>query len=376
MKKFFVALLILAITAGSAFAELSAGAWGRATFVPLRTFINGNNSDLNKTGAGTEVGWGSLPNFAVQFSLSGEQIGFTVNYDFAASDRDGNLYTWWKPNDLFKLDVGYVRWDALRGAGVLESFLNPRYTGSDISGEDLIFHRFTTADWWVNGKPGAILEITPIENLYIGAAIVTGDGGGSSPYLSTEIEDIYKNSQYAAGYNIDGIGLIRAGYFGDATDIGIGKQVIQGAFKLTAVEGLLVDIGVGYGIEEKRDNQRNLTVGLAAQYSTDQFGIAATVNTWLGGDGEKAGGQYPKLELALNPSIPLSFATIGLGFAFGVELGKDDSSHVGFDLYILKGVSGGQIKAGVAANIQPGAPNPAKQNIIFSIPIEITYSVW
>ncbi|MDR1218021.1 MAG: hypothetical protein LBK73_00235 [Treponema sp.] len=382
MKKFFIALLALALVAGNLFAEFSVGAWGRATFVPLRTYIDGNDDNANKTGAATEVGWGDLPNFAVQFSLSGEKIGFISNFDFAVPGRDGNLYAWWKPNDIFKLDIGWVRWDVLRGPDIFESFQNPKYTGSGIDLPDLVFNRFTTADWYIGGKPGAVLEITPIANLYIGAAIATGPAGSDGPksdppgnYIAAEIEDVYKDSQYAVGYNIDGIGLVRAGYFGKANN-GVGDQVIQGAFKLTAVDGLLIDLGVGYGLEENRDNQNTISVGLGVQFATDLFGVVAGVGAWLGGDGEKAGGEYPKLEISLNPYAPLSFATIGLGVAYGLELGKDDSSHIGFDVYILKSVGGGEIKAGVAAQIYPGAPDASKQNIIIAVPIQLTYSVW
>jgi hypothetical protein len=311
-----------------------------------------------------------LPNFAFQFSISGEHIGFISNFDFAVPGRDGNLYTWWKPNDIFKLDIGYVRWDALRGLGVAESFLNGKYTGASPAHEDFIFHRFATADWW-STNPGAVLEITPIANLYIGAAINTGAYNATADNL----EDIYKNSQYAVGYNIDGIGLVRVGYFGINSQ-GIGNQLIQAAFKVTAVEGLGLDVGVGYSLEDGRDNQNNLTVGLAAAFKTDLFGVNGTVGAWLGGDGEKAGGQYPKVEVTLNPYAPLSFATIGLGVGFGLELGKDDSTHFGFDVYIQKGYGGGQIKAGVAAKISPNETDGKKQDVVIAIPIEITYSIW
>jgi hypothetical protein len=370
MKKFFIALLAITLVAGNLFAEVSFGAWGRATFVPFRTGIDGNDDSKNGSNAATEVGWGDVPNFAFQFSISGEQIGFISNFDFAVPGRDGNLYAWWKPNDLFKLDIGYVRWDVLRGISVLESFQNGKYTGTAGIHEDFIFHRFATADWW-STNPGAILEITPIPNLYIGAAINTGPYGAS---FDDNLSDVYKNSQYAAGYNIDGIGLIRVGYFGINSQ-GIGNQLIQGAFKVTAIEGLTIDVGVGYGLEDNRDNLNNLTVGLAAAFKTDLFGINGAVGAYLGGDGD-AGGQYPKIELALNPYVSLAFATIGLGADFGLELGKEDSSHIGFDLYIQKGFGGGQIKAGVTAAIQPGSPDPAKQNVVIAIPIELTYSVW
>jgi hypothetical protein len=378
MKKFFVVLLTLALVAGNLFAEVSFGAWGRGTFVPFRAYIDGNNDDNSGSGAATEVGWGNLPNFAFQFSISGTHIGFISNFDFAVPGRDGNLYAWWKPNDIFKLDIGYVRWDVLRGISATESFQNARYTGVGFTAhEDFIFTRFATADWW-STKPGAVLEITPIPNLYIGAAINTGPGGNGPTYLASEsLVDVYKYSQYAVGYNIDGIGLVRVGYFGNANgDSNIGKQLIQGAFKVTAIEGLQLDVGVGYSLEENRDNKNKLTVGLAATYKADVFGVNGAVGAKLGGDKDKPGGDYPALEIAVNPYVPLSFATIGLGFAYGLELGKDNSNHIGFDVYIEKAVGGGQIKAGVTAAITPGSPDPAKQNVVIAIPIELTYSVW
>jgi hypothetical protein len=281
------------------------------------------------------------------------------------------LYAWWKPNDLFQFDIGYVRWDVLRGPDIFESFQNPKYTGSGIDLPDLVFNRFTTADWYIGGKPGAVLEITPISNLYIGAAIATGPATDPSnpPYFVNEIEDVYKNSQYAVGYNIDGIGLVRAGYFGIANN-GVGNQVIQGAFKLTAVEGLLIDLGVGYGLEENRDNKI-----LSASAWASSLRPTCSASWRVSARGSAAMEKKP-LEISLNPYAPLSFATIGLGVAYGLELGKDDSSHIGFDVYILKSVGGGEIKAGVAAQIYPGAPDASKQNIIIAVPIQLTYSVW
>jgi hypothetical protein len=299
------------------------------------------------------------------------------------------LYAWWKPNDLFKLDIGWVRWDALRGISVLESFQNGKYTGAAGIHEDFIFHRFATADWWVKVEtygvdgqkssetlynPGAVLEITPLPNLYIGAAIVTGPAGGDHNFTN-EIEDVYKNSQYALGYNIDGIGLIRVGYFG-LNSQGIGNQLIQGAFKLTAVEGLSLDVGFGYSLDEKQADAKknNLTVGLAAAFKTDLFGVNAAAGAWLGGD--KDSEAYPTVEISVNPYASLDFATIGLGVAYGLELEKDNSSHIGFDVYIEKAFGGGQIKAGVTASLSPGKPDAAKQDITIAIPIELTYSIW
>ena len=398
MKKLIAISVVFVLLASAAFAaDVYFGAWGRGVFVPVKAFVDGNDADGNATYMGTEVQWADVPNFSLYFAIGGDNIGFVSNWDFAASDiggqgRDGTLFTWWKPLDQFQLDIGWSRWDALRGPDIMESFSSYATAGDY---PDFIFNRFATADWWTSRTPGAILRITPIENLFIGAAITTGPGGPITPWSGTlpkysdkELNDkklenvpagetnnlsvVLRDSQYAFGYNIEGIGLVRAGYFGTSSTF---SQLAQLAFKLTAVEGLFLDLGFGYTLDKgvADDKKNNMQIGLVANYIADAFGVIFGFQGVLGGDKDA---DDPVIGFALNPEFFLDFANIGLGFYMNATLAEEVETSMGFSAYVLKSVSGGSIKAGVAAAITPNEVDSKKNDILFQIPIEITYSIW
>jgi len=372
MKKLLAILVVFALFTSTAFAaDIFWGGWGRANFVPVRVVMDGAADDTNIY-SGTEVGWDSLPSFGIEFKLDGGEIGFFGKMSFEASDWGGGVgvseqvYTWWKPLDAFQLTVGLVYWDVLRGAGGAESFAG--YANGGSFGEDAIFSRFNTVS-----KLGAVLQITPLENLYVGAAIRTGAGPG------TKIDDVFKYSQYALGYDIPGIGFARVGYFGN------NSQAMQVAFKLTAVEALNLDFGFTY----KTDSQvadaylNTIQVNLVADFAiSDAFKVWFGVNGEFGGDWEKQTPgsdpdwepEFAKLQFGINPSFSLDFGTIGVGFYIGFPLVDDAKASLGFDLYIEKSVGGGSIKAGVAVAIDPQGND--KNKVTFAIPIEITYSIY
>jgi hypothetical protein len=203
-----------------------------------------------------------------------------------------------------------------------------------------------------------MLQITPIENLYIGAAILTGWNG--------ELADVFKYSQYAFGYDIPGIGLARFGYFGDQ------DQKIQVAFALKAVEGVFVDFGFTFKTAEALQDGKgdNIQINLVGSVDLGMIGL------WFGIDGQFGKKDAGSLSFGLNPTFKLDFADIGLGFYMTLSFVEDAKPSFGFDLYISKDVGGGTIKAGVAAAIVPNETNGDKTDIRFSLPIEITYSIW
>lgn len=380
MKKLIVFSVVLALVAGAAFADTYFGAWGRAVFVPFQ--YNGTSEEAY---AGTGVGWANIPNMAIYFAISGEQVGVEVNWDFAASDisdpnvgngRDGPINAWWKPSDMFKMSLGWARDDRLRGYDTVDSlhFLS----GGMWDMNDIVFHRLSTADWW-NSKPGALLAFTPIDGLFVGAAINTGVLGSFYqwsyyPYEGTTvIKDIFKRSQYVAGYTIENIGLVRAGYFGSSGGYGGLPQLMQLAFKLTAVEGLTIDLGFGYSIDsDLKDNKRNnMTLGLVAGYKTDVFSVDLNFGAYLGGDKDE--GEAGVIRMMLTPAYILDFATIGANFIMGTDFsGEENVLDIGAGLWLAKGFGGGSIKTGVAFHKPAGKDS----KINLAIPFELTYSIW
>jgi len=369
MKKLIAILVVFALFASTAFAaDVYFGAWGRADFTPIRIVAPDVGDSVTTTA--TEVNWGILqgwgtPAFGFQFTLDGGEIGFTGKIKVAGNSVGGDegAWTWWKPADIFQLTVGWARWEVLRGAGAAESFNNyAGYMGAGYGfGEENIFARFDTG---ANGDAiGAIIQLTPIENLYVGAAIRTPVGGVG------ETEDVFKYSQYAFGYNIPGIGLARAGYFGDR------EESIQAAFALKAVDGVSVDLGFTYkmadSVKDGADN--NMVIALVAD-----IGITDMIKVWFGATAnlgkevaDKAAGD---ITFGLNPTFSLDFGTIGLGAYFTLGLAEKSDVLLGFDLYLSKNVGGGEFKAGVGMGMV--SHDGGGSDITFAIPIEITYSIW
>jgi hypothetical protein len=371
MKKLVVISLILVLLTSVAFAESYFGAWGRAVFVPL--YANGAAEGMT---AATEVGWADVPNMAFYYSISGEEMGAEVNWDFAAG-LDGPLNVWWQPNEMFKMSLGWARDDSLRGPDTIDSFAYLMGGMPDVC--DIVFHRTTTADWWVGGAPGAVLSITPMEGLYVLAGLNTGAGQVAGKEFDKDddkdpnlVANIYKNSMYSVGYEIAGIGLARVGYFGVAGDVGM-NQLLQLAFRLDAVENLSLDIGFSYCLDSDFTDLgfNPMLLGLVAGYTADAFNVDLSLAASLGGDKDKFG-QGTIISAIVTPSYAMDFGTIGGSFLYNSNLDADDATAMGGALWLDKAVGGGSVKVGAAFEMPAG--KDAKMN--FAIPVELTYSIW
>jgi len=249
--------------------------------------------------------------------------------------------------------------------------------------EETVFHRLSTAVWWSAGS-GAVLAVTPIDGLFVGAAINTGPGHGLRHPLfqytvaETVNEDgnyvrdvppVLARSQYAVGYTIPNIGLVRAGYFG-TSHFGM-AEYLQAAFRLTAVPNLMIDVGGGYSLDAEIAN-----IGLVGTYRMQAFTIGLGAGFYgISGDDDAV----MRLRAYLNPAYDLDFATVGMGLLLNVgDLSEfADTMTFGVGAFIMKNVSGGSIKAGVTLNVPAGFAGEGgefKPNI--AVPIEITYSIW
>jgi hypothetical protein len=369
MKKFFIALFALALVAGNAFAEVTVGGWGRADFIPFEMFtpVDGDS----RSTVGTGVNWGPNPRFGLTFEGKGDTSGVVITlHTEDGKVSDDNTYVWIAPLSFFKFDVGYRYWDVLRGGFGLESFSG--YAGGGANGEDNIFPRFTTVD-----PLGAVVELTPIAGLSIGLVVPTGpfDTQGKNVGSKDDLEEFYKKVQFAAGYNIEGIGLIRAGYFGSKA--GLWERSAALAFNLTAVDILGLDVGFAYRLDGIVDDvdlegKNIISIGLGANIKpVDLFHLQINATLKLGGDKDKAGGEGLVVETYFNPEVSLDFATIGAGIAWGANTTTDDNNHFGFSLYLQKGFGGVTFKGGVGLNMQPSG---ADKTSVFYIPLQLTYS--
>jgi hypothetical protein len=262
MKKLWAIALVFVISGAAVFGEITFSGSGTATFVPFGARFG----DPVETVTGTEARWGN-DGPAIGLTINGKNaagnIGATIAVDTKAGATDGtialggNAKAWIKLNDVFKITFGKFEEDDLRykigvsGGGFHNYMLYIR--GSNLD-ESAFMGRFRSAGF------GTHLAVTPIENLYIGAALGSTSGSRSISSLREDgAGDVWSNIQLGAGYTIPNVGFARVMYSGQTptNDDGTARSIksvgsndasgtsptVQAAFQLTAVKGLNVDIG-------------------------------------------------------------------------------------------------------------------------------------
>ena len=461
MKKFVIFSLIAVVVAGMAFAQLADGitvnAWGRGVFAPLvvagapmdgdgNKLKDANGDDLEaKVYTGSNATWGGDDGAPrVDFRINGatDYAGFTVQTNsetggVGSGDAGANLWVQPFGSAALKLQVGnHFMNDTLRGkvatdTGFENFVLNP-------INEDAIFNRFASGGkgpWenstWLFETNSFFLSSAPMDGLFIGLMLsgtMWAPANGSYyeyndddefEYATgiTEAKDVFRFMHIGAGYEIEGIGHIRAQWIGgwmgtekDATDKkyvaftnwdgggntwngGGGPARIEAAFALTAVENLLVDLGAKIWMPTTFNNKDKascgIDIGLGATFNADAFGIAASVTlTDLGAyykaddidDKYKAG---MSLGINLIPTYDLDFGTLGLSLGlkmtasdkFGSDSVDNDTMQLGFGGFFKKGLAGGSFKAGLAYMLAPlNHDKKAEGSGVFSIPIILEYA--
>ena len=268
MKKTLIAVAAAAaLTATSAFAEITFGAWLRVLATPVAS----TGKDVI---AGVENSWGWGARTA-RININGTsedgKAGFVMGVynDFESGLGQGDdAYLWVKPVDTVKVSVG--KFDSptngLRGDFCYGSWNWLRPFNWVRDGEGLTFDGI-----W---RSGLMVEADPMEGLHAFAVIPM-----SSSYKSAE--ETYRNIQVGFGYTIEGVGKLKAQFIGEYgyttkkkpastyhfdTETGTGTLdddvaydkdqdkttgQIGVAFDITAIENLYVTVGARFGIADK-----------------------------------------------------------------------------------------------------------------------------
>ena len=314
MKKTLIAVAAAAaLTATSAFAEITFGAWLRVLASPVA-----HNGEDAMVGVANSWGWGAR---TARLNINGTsedgKAGFVMGVynDFEDGIAQGDdAYLWVKPIDMVKVSVG--RFDSptngLRGDFCYGSWNWLRPYNWAFDGEGLTFDGVQNA--------GLLVEADPIEGLHVFANVPM-----SATYKKAE--DVYKNIQAGFGYAIEGVGKFKAQYIGDYSenskaDAAKAKWVLGNkrdddgnwvldseknvaptyvyeaakaheatnntdvrttgkigvAFDLTAVENLYVTVGARFGIADKdyRPDYLKMAFTAGASYQiSDAFKISA-----------------------------------------------------------------------------------------------------
>lgn len=265
MKKSLVLVLIVLLASSALYADVSVGAWGRIITSVYGMTIDGESGDpmvdmlpnWNPGAASGRVGFKIIG--------SAEDIGFELDVDgdmgdnfYAASMSVGEfMYIWAKPMDIIKVDAGKFQIDTLRGKFGGKSGAGTHYVQNGSGDmEDAIFARMRTGH-------GIGVEVTPVEGATLQAVLSMGVDGTEGL-----LEDATKTIQIGGGYNIEGVGLIRAQYIGEnAWGGAVASQDVGVAFAYMGMEGLLVDAGVTIDISDVDIMPNKTSVALGASYS-------------------------------------------------------------------------------------------------------------
>jgi len=385
---------------------------------------------------GSGVTWGgTAPRVDFRVNGDAEFVGFSAQILAESKPNNGpldptdNVYIWAKPfsSDIVKLTVGVFTDDTLRGKANWDTGFE-NFVLQDKS-EDEIFSRLGTGKRGDNqsnlqDNSGFLLSSVPVDNLFIGLLLngsLYHDWGG--PGSGTKAADMYRYMQFALGYNIEGIGHARLQYVGGWTSVDpesddykkagskpsvtidedtgdvsfdLKEARIEFAFAITAVENLLVDLGFKFGLpvafKDTFTVSPGLQIALGANYRMDAFSLGAFIqaNMMGGATGKALGDKKAEdglgLFFGLTPAYDIDSTTIGLDIGFKMqgeskfdgEGGKDDSSQLGFGVFVKQGLGSGSVKAGVAYKMAPTENNGDKKGAngsdVLSIPIILEYA--
>ena len=392
MKKTLIAVAAAAaLTATSAFAEITFGAWLRSI-----TGVASNGEDIV---TGTSNSWGGIRPSRVNVAGTSEDgnAGFKLDMYYNTGDNiqvGDNAYIWVKPASSVQLALGKfdggetgLRGDLCYGSW---NWLRPYNWGFD--GEGLTFDGI-----W---RKGMMIEADPIEGLHAFVVIPMEDANADSYYKKAE--DTYRNVQIGFGYAIDGVGKLKAQFIGDdsyTTDAEGDRDEtkttgqIGVAFDLNAVENLYVTVGARFGIADKDYVPDYLKMAFTAgasyqvsdamKFSVDG-GYKQYQDKTVGKDGDKkdneffvgAGVDYTIMD-GLNLAADVRYKNIGYGkegddgaISFLVGVNKSVSSNGSLGI----GFQGATNGCGFVQSGGKGLVADEADDFVWAIPVSV--SVW
>jgi hypothetical protein len=382
----------MAAFAAVSFAEgITFGAWLRCIAVPAA-----NNGDETYT-IGTHS-WGGAPRAArlnvtavAPDGNAGFNMGMYSDLDGSGKNSLGDEANLWvKPMDMVKVSYGQYDNGTLMGGVCLPSWDWIRPTSSFVLGdEDLFMSK--------NNKTGLMVEVTPMENLYIQAMAPITPG-------REKVGDTYKKLRGGFAYTVPGLVKVKGQYIGDgaakvdgeykyggttysslaaattaataaataantnpatlndeiaaavatidtvaeAAD-GNSNCTLEAEVDVLAVEGLFVGTGFKYNVikdgDEKKPGNEKMRVALGATYQVmPELKVLANGAYWTayGKDAEKRDGRF-QAGVGFEYDLGDGLAVNG-DFRYLAKEGKDgkkakNSDHMSFCLGAKKNVS-------------------------------------
>jgi hypothetical protein len=435
--------------------------YGRGAFAPIQYAgeikdANGDVTSKAETNTGIGASWGyQYLKLGLTVNAGSDAIGVhaDVQFDKTTLGLGDDGYVYIKPFSFISTKFGkYV--DATLGGKIgstdFHMFVLPE------KNEDAIFTRFLSAENTNSnvsykttfdgarasdattpraegeiGQKGFLLLLSPVKGLTLGLNLpsmgqavysaFTENNGAQWGNPQSPAEYVWGNAQIAAGYEIKGIGTVRAqyvgvkdGYINADGDWKLNDYVyyapnsrIEAAFALTAVQGLTLDFGFKYYLpsdqelitswgETWSDYAKGMAIGLGAKYAGGGFngfgkgayaiegridggfgGKYKTSAVWYGPDAVDAENGI-NLNVHLSPSYNLGICTVGGDF--GLELQTDSKTdgtedktgytRFGAGAWIQRDLGVAKyIKIGVGAALPYKTNGDEEYGVVVSVPI-------
>ncbi|MGN0729825.1 hypothetical protein [Treponema sp.] len=260
MKKTLIAVAAAAaLTATSAFAEITFGMWNRAILVPVA-------NDGEDFKAGLTQSWGDAPRTA-GLGVTGVSEDQTAGFTFEIRDQPGEgkfalgdrSVLWVKPIEQVKLSLGrfddgdngfregsagFGSWNMLRSSATTDLFFN---------GDNGI----------MNGKAGDgfMVEATPVEGFkamvnvpFIVYGPDKDDDGNNKTHYVSDAYDVYRKTQFGVAYTAADVGTLKVLWQNDPKEDSADKKrngSLGVAFNLSAVENLNLSVGTKFDFVDK-----------------------------------------------------------------------------------------------------------------------------
>ncbi|WP_318713605.1 hypothetical protein [Treponema sp.] len=271
MKKTLIAVAAAAALTTSAFAEITFGAWLRVLAAPVAS-----DGDETVTAMGNSWGYGARVarlnvNAVAEDGKAGFDMGIYNDLNDGLSTGD-QWSIWTKPVEQVKLSFGKYDNNTLRGDLCYGSWNWLRPTSSwYVEDEGLLMSG--------NGGKGALIEVTPMEGLYIQALI---------PIDTTKqkAEDVYKNARGGFAYSIDGIGKIKGQVILNNTPEKAAVAAEKGAF--VGTNGVVSNFDAGETLDTGAVVIKEAVKAAAASDAyldktfEAEFDLTSVENLWLG----------------------------------------------------------------------------------------------
>jgi hypothetical protein len=306
MKKLLLIVALLTISLTVCFGQAAVSGWGRGIFIPVVAADGDPQS-------GTVASWyHGGPRIGFTISGSSDNVGAHVDilFDGNAVGVGDQAKIWVKPVEMLTLSIGMIFDDTLRGNAGFCAYNWLRFDA--MTGDDMVFERIGAKGM----QSQFVASIAPVDGAYIvmglGRTVPSWKTDTDVNLMKTSgvdnkvMENMFKQGQYAVGYDIPGIGLMRAQFIGYPSATDDLNGLINAAFKLTMVEGLMLDIGGKIPMDSEQAGGKTAEIDIYANYTMD------TLVLHLAGD------------IHINEEIDfVNLGELGFGVAVGVEYGLD-----------------------------------------------------